>query len=87
MRQETMACIEQCCGAILREGWEFAERPVTERLPKVQVAVRASANGMFTFELFTVSGEPHTFQVDRRNYPTPGDAAQAGYEAISAKRS
>jgi hypothetical protein len=52
-----------------------------------QVAVRATADGRFTFQIFTVSGEPRTLRADGRHYATPNDAARAGYEAIAAKRS
>jgi hypothetical protein len=52
-----------------------------------QVAVRATADGRFTFQIFTVSGEPRALRADGRHYATPNDAARAGYEAIAAKRS
>ena len=58
---------------------------MSERGPKFQVAVRASAGGAFTFEIFSVSGEPRTLQVNSQHYPTPGDAARAGYAALAAK--
>jgi hypothetical protein len=58
---------------------------MSERGPKFQVAVRASGGGAFTFEIFTVSGEPRTLQVDSQHYATPGDAARAGYAALVAK--
>jgi hypothetical protein len=57
---------------------------VTERDPRFQVAVRASAEGRFTFQIFTLSGEPRTFHAGSQTYATPADAAQAGYEAIAA---
>jgi hypothetical protein len=53
--------------------------------PKFRVAVRASADGRFTFEIFSVSGEPRTLQVGRQYYATPDDAERAGYAAIAAK--
>jgi hypothetical protein len=40
--------------------------------------------GKFTFQIFSVCGEPQTLQTDSRRYMTPADAAQAGYEAIAA---
>jgi hypothetical protein len=58
---------------------------LSERGPKFQVAVRASASGAFTFDIFTVSGEPRTLQVNTQLYATPADAARAGYEALAAK--
>jgi len=58
---------------------------LSERGPKFSVAVRASADGRFTFEIFTVSGEPRTLQFESRHYSSPGDAQRAGYEAIAAK--
>jgi hypothetical protein len=58
---------------------------LSERGPKFSVAVRACAEGRFTFEIFTVSGEPRTLQVESRHYSSPGDAERAGYEAIAAK--
>jgi hypothetical protein len=61
------------------------EHAMSERGPKFQVAVRASAGGAFTFEIFSVSGEPRTLQVNSQHYPTPGDAARAGYAALAAK--
>ena len=61
------------------------EPAMSERGLKFQVAVRASAGGAFTFDIFTVSGEPRTLQVNRQLYATPADAARAGYEALAAK--
>jgi hypothetical protein len=58
---------------------------LSERGPKFSVAVRACAEGRFTFEIFAVSGEPRTLQVESRHYSSPGDAERAGYEAIAAK--
>ena len=58
---------------------------LSDRDPKFSVAVRASADGRFTFEIFTVSGEPRTIRFESRHYSSPGDAERAGYEAIAAK--
>jgi hypothetical protein len=58
---------------------------LSERGRKFQVAVRASADGRFTFEIFSVSGEPRTLQVGSQYYATPDDAERAGYAAIAAK--
>ena len=65
---------------------EFARKTrLSENGPKFQVAVRASADGKFTFEIFSVSGEPRTLQVGSQYYATPDDAERAGYAAIAAK--
>ena len=53
--------------------------------PKFSVAARACAEGRFTFEIFTVSGEPQTIRFESRHYSSPDDAERAGYEAIAAK--
>ena len=58
---------------------------MSDRDPKFSVAVRASADGRFTFEIFTVSGEPQTIRFETRHYSSPDDAERAGYEAIAAK--
>jgi hypothetical protein len=58
---------------------------LSDRDPKFSVAVRASADGRFTFEIFAVSGEPRNIQFESLHYSSPGDAERAGYEAISAK--
>jgi hypothetical protein len=58
---------------------------LSERGPRFSVAVRACAGGRFTFEIFTVSGERRTLQVESRHYSSPGDAQRAGCEAIAAK--
>jgi hypothetical protein len=63
------------------------EQPVNEHDPRFQVAVRASADGRFTFQIFTLSGEPRTFHASSQTYATPADAAKAGYEAIAASPS
>jgi len=54
-----------------------------ERYRKFRVAVRACENGQYTYQLFTLAGEPRTFQSDDRSYDTPEDAVQAGYEALA----
>jgi hypothetical protein len=66
-------------------GWVIAERRVIVRDPKFKAAVRASADGRFTFQIFTVSGEPRTFEADGQHYGTPAEAVQAGYKALAAK--
>jgi hypothetical protein len=57
---------------------------LSDRNPKFSVAVRASADGRFTFEIFAVSGEPQTIKFESRHYSSPSDAERAGYEAIAA---
>jgi hypothetical protein len=66
-------------------GFARSSIQLSERGPKFSVAVRASADGRFTFEIFAVSGEPRTLQIESRHYSSPGDAQRAGYEAIAAK--
>jgi hypothetical protein len=65
-------------------GFAWSEQ-LSERGPKFQVAVQACAAGGFTFEIFTVSGEPRTLEFASLNYASPVDAARAGYEAMAAK--
>jgi hypothetical protein len=65
-------------------GGAYGVSPVSELDPWFRVAVRASADGRFTFQIFTLSGEPRTFHADSQTYATPADAAQAGYDAIAA---
>jgi hypothetical protein len=65
-------------------GRGLRSSPVSELDPRFRVAVRASADGRFTFQIFTLSGEPRTFHADSQTYATPADAAQAGYDAIAA---
>jgi hypothetical protein len=72
------------CGAIL--SGRGTEKPLNVRDLGFQVAVRATADGRFTFQIFTLSGEPRTFHAGSQTYATPADAASAGYEAIAAKR-
>jgi len=51
--------------------------------PNCGVAVVATSDGRFTFQIFMVSSEPRTLQIGTRRYATPAEAAQAGYEAIA----
>jgi hypothetical protein len=55
---------------------------MSESLQEFQVAVIATEDGEFTFQIFTVCGEPQTLQTDSQHYMTPADAARAGHEAI-----
>jgi hypothetical protein len=59
---------------------------LSESLQEFQVAVVATEDGEFTFQIFTVCGEPQTLQTDSHRYMTPADAAQAGREAIVSMR-
>jgi hypothetical protein len=55
-----------------------------ERHLKFRVAVQACENGQYSYQLFTLAGEPRTFQRDDKSYDTPQEAVQAGYEALAA---
>jgi hypothetical protein len=59
---------------------------VSESLDEFRVAVLATNDGLFAFQIFTVCGEPRTLLADSARYATPADAAQAGYEAIASMR-
>jgi hypothetical protein len=59
---------------------------LSESLQEFQVAVVATEDGLFTFQVFTVCGEPRTLQSDSQRYMTPADAARAGHEAIVSMR-
>jgi hypothetical protein len=47
-----------------------------------RVAIRASAGGRYTYELFTLAGEPRTFLADDTGFDSPQEAERAGYEAL-----
>jgi hypothetical protein len=51
--------------------------------PNCEVAVVATPDGRFTFQIFVVSSEPRTLRIGTRSFATPAEAAQAGYEAIA----
>ena len=59
---------------------------MSQSLQDFQVAVLATEDGRFTFQIFTVCGEPQTLQTDSQRYMTPADAAEAGREAIVLMR-
>ena len=61
-----------------------AEQQLSESLQEFRVAVRATEDGRFAFEIFAVGGEPRTLLSDSPRYMTPADAAQAGYEALAS---
>jgi predicted ATPase len=59
-----------------------AERRLSESLEKFSVAVVATDDGRFAYQVFLVRGEPRTLLTDSPRYLTPADAAQAGYQAV-----
>jgi len=59
---------------------------VSESLQEFRVAVLATDDGQFGFQIFTVCGEPKTLLTDSARYMTPADAAQAGYDVIALMR-
>jgi hypothetical protein len=59
---------------------------LSESLQEFRVAVLATKDGRFTFQIFTMCGEPQTIQTDSQHYMTPADAAEAGYAAIVSMR-
>jgi hypothetical protein len=58
---------------------------MSQSVHELRVAVVATTNGLFTFEIFVVCGEPLTLYTDSRRYTTPDEAARAGREAIVSK--
>ena len=59
---------------------------MSESLEEFRVAVLATNDGQFAFQIFTVCGEPRTLLADSARYITPADAAQASREAIASMR-
>jgi hypothetical protein len=57
---------------------------LSESLEKFSVAVVATDDGRFAYQVFLVCGEPRTLLTDSARYSTPDDAAQAGYEAVAS---
>jgi hypothetical protein len=55
---------------------------LSDSLQEFRVAVLATKDGGFTFQIFTVCSEPQTLLNNSPRYVTPADAAQAGYQAI-----
>jgi hypothetical protein len=51
---------------------------------KLRVAVIATSDGRFTFQIFLVSSVPKTLKTSGQYYLTPADAAQAGYDMIAS---
>lgn len=56
---------------------------ITPRNSKYRVAVRAAAGGGYTYEIFTVSGEPGTLRSGPQSYTTLESAVQAGFAAVA----
>ena len=57
---------------------------MSESLENFSVAVVATDDGRFAYQVFLVCGEPRTLLTDSARYLTPDDAAQAGSEAVAA---
>jgi hypothetical protein len=70
--------------AISRRDGASAELRLSESLEKFSVAVVATDDGRFAYQVFLVCGEPRTLLTDSARYLTPADAAQAGYEAVAS---
>ena len=56
---------------------------MNERDQRFRVAVRAQDGGSYSYQIFTMAGEPRTLQSNDQSYPTPEDAERAGYEAVA----
>jgi hypothetical protein len=68
-------------------GWDFGEEHrLSDIHPRCEVAVVATPDGKFTFQIFAVSGEPKTLEIGTERYMTPADAARAGHAMIATKR-
>jgi hypothetical protein len=52
---------------------------------ELTIAVRAGKNGRYSYQIFTVAGEPKTVLSSRRlrSYASPAEAAKAGLEAAA----
>jgi hypothetical protein len=61
-----------------------AELQLSESLENFSVAVVATDDGRFAYQVFLVCGEPRTLLTDSARYLTPDDAAQAGYQAVAS---
>jgi hypothetical protein len=61
-----------------------AEVQLSESLENFSVAVVATDDGRFAYQVFLVCGEPRTLLTDSARYLTPDDAAQAGYDAVAS---
>jgi hypothetical protein len=63
----------------LSEGIAMRKTP-----PRFEVAVIATSDGRYTFQIFVVSSEPRTLKTSGQYYLTPAAAAQAGYKMIAS---
>jgi predicted ATPase len=61
-----------------------AELRLSKSLQYFNVAVVATDDGRFSYQVFLVCGEPRTLLTDSARYLTPEDAAQAGYKAVAS---
>jgi predicted ATPase len=61
-----------------------AELRLSESLEKFSVAVVATDDGRFAYQVFLVCGEPRTLLTDSARYLIPDDAAQAGHKAVAS---
>jgi hypothetical protein len=52
---------------------------------ELRIAVRARKHGRYSYQIFTVAGEPKTLSSSRRvrSYASPAEAAKAGLEAAA----
>jgi hypothetical protein len=57
---------------------------LSENLEMFSVAIVATDDGRFAYQIFLVCGEPRTLLTDSKSYLTPDDAAQAGYDAVAS---
>ena len=72
------------CGSNPRSVGLSAELRLNESLEKFSVAVIATDDGRFSYQVFLVCAEPRTLLTDSARYLTPDDAAQAGYDAVTS---
>jgi hypothetical protein len=57
---------------------------LSDSLEMFSVAVVATDDGRFAYQVFLVCGEPRTLLTDSTRYLTPADAEQAGNEAVAS---
>jgi hypothetical protein len=75
----------RCCrSAVLKWTRLSVELRLGESIEKFSVAVVATDDGRFAYQIFLVCGEPRTLLTDSACYLTPDDAAQAGYETVAS---
>jgi hypothetical protein len=49
---------------------------------RYRVAICASASGRYSYQLFALAGEPHTFLIGDAGFDSPQEVERAGYEAL-----